>query len=302
MANRIINFCILSVGVFLATVTGLRAQTATGVRGLYFTGVDDNGTKLTVNSTKPSFDGGAYNNFTEAQKAEWAAWNADSHWNVTYVSPNMPDANNPMAKYLGAAKVITPPDSRYLSNNANWIIAPATSSNVLPGSGTGANMGRYVYTLAFQVLGTGTGTVSNLSMALTIAADDQWKIWVNPAGNGTSLPTTTPAASDLYSASNLPWTASGAKTVTLNSGFKIGPNYLVIEVDNTWSNVDGGASLWNPSGLNVTMESPSITIGGVIVPITGGSAVVPEAGTWLPVAGALGFFVWWRRRRDALAG
>ena len=52
-----------------------------------------------------------------------------------------------------------------------------TGGDFLPGNGnTGSNEGIYVYTLAFNITGTGSGTVTNaVSIGITISADDSWR-------------------------------------------------------------------------------------------------------------------------------
>ena len=284
-----------AIGAVCLWCAGLvHGQTASGVNGLYYTGMNTLGTGLQTQGTQ------------------------ESHWSVTYVSGNGLLA----AADQGAAYVLTNAalsGSGYVANTstAQWITAPGamtaqtggtinTGGDFLPGNGnTGANEGVFVYTLAFQITGSGAaGTlVTNaVTIGLTTAADDQYAIYVNPGGyggNGTTLPTGTAAASR-----NSAWTNTTAATLQNgttgsngNSKFYIGTNYITIIVDNT--NSITGASGTNPlnaSGLMVYELSNGVTINGN--PITG---FVPEVGTWLPVAAALGMFGWsfWRRRTDA---
>src|SRR5476651_2090561 len=159
----------------VAYATGL----ATDISGLYYTG---------VNSSNGLLSGGA----------------TDSHWSVTYASTNGGSSQN--STYKGAAYVVNNNNitsSAWTQNTttSQWIVAPGaadpnnsnsvnTGGDFLPGNGnTGSNEGIYVYTLAFTVIGTGNGTITNpLSIGITISADDQYAIYVNPAGNGTNVP------------------------------------------------------------------------------------------------------------------
>lgn len=267
----------------------VHGQTASSVNGLYYTGMNPTGTGLQAQGTQ------------------------DSHWSVTYVSgTGLTAAANEGAGYVLTAAALS--GSGYVANtsSAQWITAPgaatsATGTNInaggdyLPGNGnTGANEGVFVYTLAFQITGSGAaGTlVTNaVSISLTVAADDQYSIYVNPSGHGTTLPTGTAAASRTSawtntSASVLQNGTNGTGT-SGNSQFYIGTNYITIVVDNT-NGVNGSSSstALNASGLLVYEMSNAVTIGGN--PVQG---YVPEVGTWLPIAGALGLFSWCRWRR-----
>jgi hypothetical protein len=280
----------------------VRGQLASNITGLYYTG---------MNSSTALLAGGAQ----------------DPLWQVTYAkiagtSYSSPYKTTPTATtYTGDSYVITPgiiAGQNYVQNTATaeWITAPGaqtqtggtasvnTGGNYLPGNGnSGTNEGVFVYTLAFQITGSGTaGTLvtNSISISLTIAADDQASIYVNPSGNGSSLPTGTAA----YSVTSA-WTNTTAATLqngtdhtgtSGNSKFYIGTNYLTVVVDNT-NSITGSstATAINPSGLLVYQVGSAMTIDGN--PIQG---VVPEVGTWLPIAGALGMFGWgcWRRRPD----
>lgn len=268
----------------VAYATGL----ATDVSGLYYTG---------VNNSNGLLSGGA----------------TDSHWSVTYASTNGGSSQN--ATYKGAAYVVNNSNitsSAWTQNTttSQWIVPPGatdpnngnsvnTGGDFLPGNGnTGSNEGIYVYTLAFTVVGTGSGTVTNaLSIGITISADDQYSIYVNPAGNGTSLPGGTAAASGTSA-----WNNSSSATLqngtngtgtSGNSVFKVGTNYLVIVVDNTNSvNGSSGSTATNASGLLVYQVGSAITING---------NPIPEEGTWLPIIAAMGLygvFAWRRDRRN----
>jgi len=255
-----------AIGAMCLWCAGLvHGQTATGINGLYYTGL------------------GA------------VAGAADPHWNVTYASTDGGSTINPT--YVTDAYVSTVANG-WMGNTggAQWITA--SGGPMLPGSGTGINEGVYVYTLAFQITGTGSGTVSNhVSISLSIAADDNALIYVNPAGSGATLPSAGSAAVTLNGA----WT--GTTGVTLqnysggghanNSQFVIGTNYLVIVVDNTNSQTGTSTPTNNATGLMI--YDNSVIIGTT----TYTSGFVPEVGTWLPVVGALGLFGWFRWRRRA---
>jgi hypothetical protein len=285
------------VAAYLWCVGAVHAQgTASGIHGLYYTGMNALGTGLQAAGTQ------------------------DSHWSVTYVSgTDLSAAANEGGAYVLTAAALS--GSGYVGNtgSAQWVTAPGamtaqtggtvnTGGDFLPGNGnTGANEGVFVYTLAFQITGSGgTGAlVTNaVSIGLTVAADDQYSIYVNPGGyggNGTTLPTGTAAASQTRAwtnttAANL---QNGSNGTNGNSKFYIGTNYITIVVDNTNSvNDTSTATSLNASGLMVYELSNAVTIGGN--PITG---FVPEVGTWLPVVGALGLFGWgfWNRKRACLA-
>jgi hypothetical protein len=268
--------------------TCAQAQTATNITGLYFTGLASNGSLGA---------GGTH----------------DANWNVTYASTNGGTSGN--AAYKGAAYVINPANvsgSGYTPNTnaAQWITAPGATigtggaanagGDFLPGNGnTGSNEGIYVYTLAFTITGTGavgTTVSSQIQITMTMAADDQYSVFVNPAGNGTTNPTGTPSASDTSAWSNTSQIAlqnygtSGAD----NSSFVIGTNYLVIVVDNTNSQTGSSSNTAsNASGLLV-YQTAAAEING--------RPVVPEVATWLPLLGVIGCYglVLHRRRRVQL--
>jgi hypothetical protein len=282
--------------------------TATGLSGLYYTGENAGGGLLAGGSNDPN-------------------------WSVGFSSIDGGTSAN--TTYEGAAYVV---NSSYLSgqgyvgntSTAQWITAPGASSaqtggtantggNYLPGNGnTGSNEGIFVYTLAFQITGTVTNnraTINNqnISISLTIAADDQYQVYVNAAGVSTAGVATNPlgvnptafSATHLGGTGTTAWGNTTAVTlanytgtgVTNNSVFVVGTNYLTIVVDNT-NSVSGasGSTALNPSGVLLYQTANAITINGTPVPGT-----VPEVGTWLPIAAALGLFGWcfWRRRADA---
>jgi hypothetical protein len=269
------------VGPFVASLvlvmTGARAlaQTATDITGVYNTGLTSGGA-LAASGTQAA------------------------NWSVTYVSGTGTSA----AANEGAGYVISPSavsGSGYTpdTSNAQWIVAPGASTsgsggtlnaggNYLPGNGnTGANEGVFVYTLAFNITGSGTsGTTvtSQIQISMTLAADDQYAVYVNPTGHGTTLPTGTAASTDTSAA----W--SNTTSLVLqnygtgganNASFKIGTNYIVVVVDNT-NSVTGssGSTALNESGLLV-YESSAATING---------KPVPEVATWLPLVGVIGCY------------
>jgi hypothetical protein len=262
--------------------------TATDITGLYYTG---------VNSSNGLLAGGTQ----------------ESHWAVTYASV----AGTGDAAYMGSAYVVSGSyiDAGWTPNttNAQWIVPPGASTaatggtlnvggDYLPGNGTGGNNNAFTrneatfaYTLAFNIVGTGSGTVTNaVSISLTLSADDQYSVYVNPTGNGTTLPTGTAAGSATSA-----WNSTAV--VTLQNGtngtgpsgtsiFKIGTNYITIVVDNTNSiTTTSNATALNPSGLLVYQVGSATLING---------QPIPEVGAWLPAFGALGLFCW-RRFRPA---
>jgi hypothetical protein len=267
-----------------------RAGSATGIFNLYYTGVDDSGAVL----------GNA------AQ---------DSHWNVSYARVNG-TAYTGNSAYTGTSYVVSSNfiDGAWVQNSSTsrWITAPGarsaasggttnTGGDYLPGNGTtGTNSAYYVYQLAFYIGGTGTGTVTNqVSISLTIAADDQYSVYVNPASgptvNNSGVINTggTVASGSRTSA----WNNTTSLTLQnygagANADFVIGTNYLYIVVANTNSRTgSSGSSALNPSGLLVYQVGNALLIDG---------QVVPEVGTILPVVAALGMFGWRRfRRRDS---
>src|SRR6478752_6119854 len=213
-------------------VTSGQAGSATSVTGLYYTGVNNSGSLLA---------GGA----------------RDSHWAVAYANAPGTDSN-----YEGAAYVVSGNNfnSGWTDNTskAQWITAPGASTSTsgggstntggsnLPGSGTsGTNAAQYVYRLAFTVAGTGTGAVTNnLSISLTIAADDRYRVYVNPTMSGGEIDT---AASTVAASRNNAWTNTEAEYLqnyaggghSDNADFVIGTNYIYVVVDNT-NNLTGG--------------------------------------------------------------
>jgi len=266
-----------------------QAQTATAIAGLYNTGL--------------TAGGGLAAGGTQA-----------ADWTVNYASTNGGASNN---GYLGAGYVISPSSisgSGYTQNTstAQWITVPGaglsasgnaqnTGGDYAPGNGnTGSNEGIYIYTLAFTITGTGSagtvvnGTLSQIQITLTMAADDQYSVYVNPTGSGASIPGGTAAASQTSAWNNTTQFAlqnygSGSAN---NSIFKIGTNYLVVVVDNT-------------NGINGASGSTTLNSTGLLVYQTGSALInghpVPEVAAWLPLLGVIGCYgLVVLRRRQAL--
>jgi hypothetical protein len=271
--------------IFLWSGSQAWAGTATNITGLYYTGTDSAGGLL---------PGG----------------NTDGNWTVSYarVRGNSYTGNS---TYAGAAYVLAPTfiDPGYVANssNAQWITAPGASTAVtggtidagggyLPGNGTtGNNSARYEYRLAFTVVGTGTGTATNnISIALTLAADDQYSVYVNPGLNSNGSVNT--GSSTLGGSGTTAWSNTTALYLqnfsdtngATNASFVIGTNYIYVVVNNT-NSVTGSSNsrTLNASGLLVYQLGGATTING---------QVIPEVGVILPVLGALGLFIWRRFR------
>ena len=268
-------------------MAGARAQVATDIMGLYYTGLTSTGA-LAAGGT---------------QAADWT---------VTYASTN--GGTSASTAYEGAGYVITPSQitsSGYTPNTtgAQWITAPGatdssganpnTGGDFLPGNGnTGSNEGVYIYTLAFTITGSGaagTTVSSQIQVTMTMAADDQYAVYVDPSGNGTKVPTGTASATGLSAWSNTTqftlqnYGAGGAN----NSTFKIGTNYIVVVVDNTNSQTGSSTSTTtNASGLLV-YQTTAAEING---------KPVPEVATWLPILGVVGCYGLFalRRRQEQL--
>lgn len=269
-----------------------RAGSATDVNGLFFTGTNSSGGLV-------------------------AGGGVDSNWRVVWarVAGTTYSGNT---TYTGSAYVVSGSfiDAAWVQNtsSAQWITAPGASTatsggtlniggDFLPGNGTsGTNQAAYVYRLAFNITGTGTGTVTNqVSISMTIAADDRYSVYVNPASipsvanNGTiSAGGTAVSGSGLSAWNNtqsLVLANYSSSNTTNNASFVIGTNYIYVVVQNTNSTTGSQSSTaLNPSGLLVYQLGSAATIDG---------RPVPEVGTVLPVVAALGFFVvsLWRRRR-----
>lgn len=270
-------------------------QSATFINGLYYTGVNNSGTVLA---------GGA----------------EDSHWTVSYarVGGNTFTGNS---TYTGNSYVLSSSyiDAAYVPNSSTskWITAPGARTSAtgnsstanlggdfLPGNGTtGTNSAYFVYRLAFTILGSGaagTAVSNQVSISLTIAADDQYTVYVNPASGPTvnnsgviNTGGTAASGSGLAAWSNTSSVALQDNMGANNAQFVIGTNYLYVVVANTNSQTgNSGNSDRNPSGLLVYQVYGDMTIDGV---------VVPEVGAWLPVALALGLFARKRFFRRSVA-
>jgi hypothetical protein len=227
----------------------------------------------------------------------------DSAWMVTYASTN--GGLTAAAPNMGASYVINTTQTTYTSQypsppwaanttNAEWITAPGAvytngsggiSGNVVNAGGDGlrgygsdasppamnaTNAAIYVYTTTFTISGNGSaGTaVTGFTLNLQLAADNNFDIFVNPASTSQALAVGTAAYVSPVNA----YTATSA--VALSSGFVIGVNTISIQVENAGS---AGASNINFSGLLVYSAGFS-------------GLAVPEVGSWLPLAAALGFY------------
>jgi hypothetical protein len=258
------------------------AGTATNIWGLYYTGVNDTYGLLSSGGTQ------------------------DSHWAVTYASTNGGSSAN--TAYEGQGYVVSPSNVSSVAwiqntSSAQWITAPGATDSAgnnvnkgndyLPGTGTGmgTHEGVYDYSLSFNVAGTGSGNVgNNVSISLTVAADDQYSIYVNPVLNGDG--SVNKSSSTLAFSATAAWNNTQVATLanfggSNNSSFVIGTNKIVIEVDNTNSKTGNVADSINASGLMVYQV-------GAVAMINGNP--VPEVGAWLPVAFAVGLFGWRRWR------
>ncbi len=286
----------ISPSFFLALILALlglvsvgRAGSATNVSGLFYTGVNNSGGLL-------------------------AGGTQDSHWSVYYANAPGTDSNYEGAAYVVSGSYI---DAGWVQNTASaqWITAPGAKTSAtggttnaggdyLPGNGnSGTNTATYVYRLAFTITGSGgngSAVTNNLSISLTIAADDQYKVYVNPTMSGGEIASSNVAAATRTGA----WNNTSAEYLqnytggghTDNANFVIGTNYIYVVVDNTNSKTGSSADTdLNPSGLFVYQVGSAILIDG---------KPIPEVGSILPVMGALGLFglrYWRRHRRDAKA-
>ena len=279
MLRKVVS--ILSLGaVFLTGALEGFAGSATNITGLYYTGVNNSGGLLGGGST-------------------------DSHWSVTYARADGINDNN---AYQGAAYVVNPTtvqDSGWASNTASaqWITAPGADNssgtpnvggNFLPGNGTtGTNTAQYIYTLSFYIAGKagdiiGSAVTNKISISLTIAADDQYSIYVNPVNNLNGSINTT--FSNLAASGTSAWgntTANFLQNFTDangndNADFVIGTNKISILVNNTNSSTGSSTAVaTNASGLLVYQVGSAVTIDG---------KPVPEVGTWLPLVAAVGLY------------
>ena len=189
---------------------------------------------------------------------------SDAHYVVSNVPPSAP-ANN-----AGTSRTVRtnamPEDWVPNTSTARWITTPGNSTSAGGGtSTTGGNdpsrvTGTFDYTLTFTM--PAGGILSSVNITGAGASDDSTQIFVNGilvSGQSTGS-----------------YTSTGSFTLnSSNATFVSGTNTITFRVNNS----GGGAS-----GLLITSLSGSID--------------VPEVGTWLPVAGALGLYgvMTWRRR------
>ena len=295
-----IRWMLVIIALVIGRFEEVRAGSATDISGLYYTG------------------------HTSAGGLQ-SGGGRDANWDVTYAFVggtryrNESTYTSASGAYVLSSSYI---DSAYIQNTASaqWITAPgamtaATSGTAdaggdyLPGNGGPGttNSAFYVYQLAFNIAGTGSGTATNqIAVSLTIAADDAYAIYVTPSqltvssGGSLNVPggysvssSVTGGAWDNTTSVSLQNFGSGGANNTI---FNIGTNYLTIVVTNT-NSVDTSSSsstALNPSGLLVYQVGAVATIDG---------HPVPEVGAWLPLFGALGLygaFAWRRKGRSEL--
>lgn len=284
---RIIS-SVIAAAIVMAVGGVLRAGTAADLAGLNYTGLNSSG-------------------------ALQSGGSQDANWTVTYARVGGVNYSG-TSTYTGSAYVVSGSyiDGAWVQNttSAQWITAPGAttaasggSANVggdfLPGNGTsGTNTATYLYRLAFTISGTGSGTVTNnVSISLTLAADDQYAVYVNPTLNSSGSIRTN--SSTLAGSATNAWNNTTALYLqnfsdangSANANFVIGTNYIYVLVTNT-NSVTGSSSATarNPSGLLVYQVGALATIDG---------RPIPEVGAWLPVALAVLLYgLWWWRRRN----
>jgi hypothetical protein len=161
--------------------------------------------------------------------------------------------------------------------------SPNTGGDFLPGNGnSGSNEGIYIYTLAFTITGTGAaGTVVNsansqIQITMTLAADDQYSVYVNPSETGSdphrhAAATQTNAWNNTTEIALQNYGSGGAD----NSTFKIGTNYIVVVVDNTNSQTGSStsrrstrAACWSTRPRRRDQRPPG-SRGGDLAPLVG---------------------------------
>ena len=307
----------LSILWFLAAAAVILPRTAraqaTSVTGVYTTGIDSTyGTALSGGTKDPNWKL-TYMYYVEpTRRGTRTVTNTYSYANApsAYV---VDAANNSSTDFVGSvgwsSNVTGAPAAQWITVPGAYMTTSSSGANTggayYYGYGTGSTEGIYVYTLKFTISGSGAaGTpVSNVSLSFTTSADDQFYAYLNPSGNGSTLPSASSAAySYVYTPGSSPWANTTVFTMdSTNSNFVIGDNYLVFVVDNidsqTSSSVTGTGV--NATGLFVSYISG--TINGSTVQV-----VVPEVGTWIPAFAAVllyGGLLWVRRRRgrDAAA-
>ncbi|CAM3074096.1 hypothetical protein [Rariglobus hedericola] len=281
----------------LGAVEVQAAGSATDIAGLYYTGQTSTGSLQSGGGRDAHWDVTyAYVNGTR-----YRSTSNNSYADTTYTSVNGAYVLSSTANSGGANNYI---DGAYTPNtsSAQWITAPGAMTTAtggtanaggdfLPGNGTsGSNSAFYVYQLAFTIVGTGSGVATNnISISLTIAADDSYDIYVSK--NQVSVSSGGSITSDygISASGTAAWNNTTAVSLQNygsssadNTTFNIGTNYLTIVVRNS-NSVDGSSSNadLNPSGLLVYQVGALATING---------NPVPEVGTMLPLLGAVGLY------------
>jgi len=202
--------------------------------------------------------------------------------------------------------------------SAQWIVAPGARTSAtgnsgtanlggdfLPGNGdSGTNNGIFIYTLAFNIVGTGTvgSTITNaVSISLTISADDQYRVYVNPRATVPRFPAQQRQVRALRLEQHI--VRDGLQNGTNGTPHfrkspipEVGTTYLTIVVENTNSVVGTSTNTArNPSGLRVYQVGSAAIVDG---------RPIPEVGAWLPVVrctiGLYGLVAWRRRRSGAV--
>lgn len=280
-------YVLLVAALMIWGAAAVRAGSATDITGLYYTGQNSSGSLQTGGGRDAHWDVTyAYVNGTR-----YRSYSGNSFADTTYTSTN--------GAYVLSSSYI---DGAYVPNtsSAQWITAPGAmteasggTANIggdyLPGNGTsGSNRAFYVYQLAFTIVGTGTGVATNdISISLTIAADDAYEIYVSQ--NQVTVNGSGSISSDygVSASGTSAWSNTTAKTIANfgsndNATFNIGTNYLTVIVYNS-NSVTGSSSsaALNPSGLLVYQVGSLATIDG---------RPIPEVGTWLPLLGAVGLY------------
>jgi hypothetical protein len=141
---------------------------------------------------------------------------------------------------------------------------------------------------------------NNISISLTLAADDQYSVYVNPSTKANGSVDLSGTNTTLAGSRTNAWNNTSALYLqnyadangSNNSRFVLGINYIYVVVDNTNSQTGtNGSNALNPSGLLVYQVGNATLIDG---------NPVPEVGAILPVAAALALFGL-RRARSRLS-
>jgi hypothetical protein len=285
------------VGLIAAGPSG-RAALATSVTGLYYTGQSASGGLLSQGTTPGTANSGTldpawvvtYASTNGGATAATAYEGTSYVINTTQTTYASQYPNPPWAANTSSAQWITAPGAVYASNGA--AVGPANAGgDGLPGYGSdsspvamnASNAAIYVYTTTFTITGNAAaGTaVTGFTLNLKVSADNSFDIFVNPTATNQYLNT----ANAAYASSPNAYTATSA--IALSSGFKIGVNTISIQVEN--------AAAANVSSVNYS---------GLLVYQAGFSGLVPEVGSWLPLAAAAALYgcVALRRRRVRLEG